>query len=116
METKEAQETVLAFVKALNNEDFKTARPYLNDDFTFDGVMGTRNGADNYFKDMEQMKLKYEAKKAFADGNDVCLLCDLTMSGKTIFCCSWYHLKYGKISSLKAVFDPRPLFEKSEKK
>jgi limonene-1,2-epoxide hydrolase len=107
---------VLAFIKALNEEDFNAARKYLNDDMKFDGVLGSREGADVYIADMERMKFKYDIKKAFADGNDVCLLFEINMSGTKIFTCGWYHLDNGKISSLKAIFDPRPLFEKQDKK
>ena len=107
----DAKEVVLACIEALNNEDFKTARTLANDDMSFVGVLGSRDGADAYFKDMEHMKLKYDVKKAFADGDDVCLLYDLTMSGKTIFGCGWYQVKNGKISSLKVLFDPRPFLE-----
>jgi hypothetical protein len=33
--------------------------------FTLKGVMGSRNGADAYFKDMENMRLKYEIQNPF---------------------------------------------------
>jgi len=48
---------VLSFIDALNNEDFKSARKLTTDDLRFEGVMGTREGADAYFADMEKMKL-----------------------------------------------------------
>ena len=110
------KEFVLSFIKALNREDFKAARTYVSDDMKFVGVLGSRDSADAYFKDMERMKLKYHIKKVFADGNDVCLLYDLDMQGRTIFGCGWYHLEFDKINSLLVVFDPRPLLEASEKK
>ena len=110
-----AKEIVLSCVKALNEEDFKTARKYMTDDFSFVGVLGTRNGAEAYFNDIEKMKLKYDIKKAFADENDVCLLYDLKMLGLTLFGCGWYHVEDDKITSLKAVFDPRPVLELSDK-
>jgi len=111
-----AKETVLSFVNSLNEEDFKTARSYVSDDMTFAGVLGSRNGAEAYFKDMEKMKLKYEIKKVFAECDDVCLLSDVSMQGVTMFTCSWYHVEGGKINSLKVVFDPRPVLELSDKK
>jgi hypothetical protein len=107
----DAKGIVLSCVKALNEENFEAARKYVKDDFTFAGVLGSRNGAEEYFRDMQHMKLKYRIKKSFADEDDVCLLYDLTMSGVTIFGCGWYHLQEGKISSLKVVFDPRPMLE-----
>jgi hypothetical protein len=77
--------------------------------------LGSRNVADAYFKDMERMRLKYDAKKVFADGNDVCLFYDLAISGLTIFGCAWYQVANGKIRSLRVVFDPRPILEAQTK-
>jgi len=78
-------------------------------------VLGSRNGAADYFNDMEKMKLKYDIKKVFAEGNDVCLLYDTVLSGVTIFGCGWYHVEGDKINSLKVVFDPRPVLEMANK-
>jgi hypothetical protein len=65
---------------------------------------------------MKKMKLKYDVQKAFVDGDDVCLFYDLRISGHTIFGCGWYHLENDKISSLKVLFDPRPLLDAEKKK
>jgi len=108
----EAKEAVLKFISALNSEDFDTARTLVTDDLTFIGVMGTRHGAEAYFKDMKQMKFKYDIKKVFADGTDVCLFYDINMSGTTIFASGWYQLQHGLIHTFNVLFDPRPLLEK----
>jgi predicted ester cyclase len=113
---EKAREVVLAYIKALNDEDFEAARKLVNDDLTFDGVLGKRSGADVYFKDMEKMKFKYKVQKVFSDGNDVCLFYDVDMGSASALTSGWYHLKYGKISSLKVIFDPRPVLEASNKK
>jgi predicted ester cyclase len=110
------KDIVLAFIDAVNKEDFKKARMYVTDDFKFNGVLGSRDGATAYFKDLEQMKFKYEIKKTFFDEKDVCILYEISMAGKKIFCCGWYHLREGKVSSLRVVFDPRPVLEASERK
>lgn len=104
-----ARETVLAFVKSLNEEDFDRARRYVSDDLSFEGVLGSRQGAEAYFQDMTRMRLKYDVKKVFSDSADVCIFSDVTMSGTTILVVSWYHTDQGKIRSLRVVFDPRPL-------
>jgi hypothetical protein len=78
---------------------------------TFEGVLGSRNGAEEYFRDMRKMGLQYDIKHVFVNADDVCLLYNLNISDKTIFCCGLYHLEGGKISSLKVVFDPRPILE-----
>jgi len=112
--TISASKTVKSFLKALNDEDFKTARKYVNDDLKFIGIMGTRDDADTYISDMEKMKFKYDIKKIFEDENDVSVFYDINMSGPTIFSSGWYHLKNDKISTIKVIFDPRPLLEKKK--
>lgn len=109
-------EVVMSCVRALNEEDFAKARNLVSDDMTFAGVLGSRDGADAYFADMERMKLKYDVKKSFADDHDVCLLYDLKISGKKIFGCGIYHVDAGKITSLKVVFDPRPIIDAALKR
>jgi limonene-1,2-epoxide hydrolase len=109
--TASSKQTVLSFIKALNEEDFDSARKYTDDDLQFIGVMGTRNGADAYFNDMAKMKLKYDVQKAFAEGNDVCLWYDIDMGGRKIFSSGWYHIEHHKIAWFKVLFDPRPLLE-----
>src|SRR5262245_26387927 len=92
-----SKEAVLSFLKALNEEDFETARTYVDDNMSFNGVLGSRDNADAYFKDMKHMKFKYEIQKIFAEEDDVCVLYDIDMgSGKKIFTCGWYKLNYGK--------------------
>lgn len=99
---------VLSLIQAINEEDFDAAKRFANEEMTFEGVMGSRQGATAYFDDMKKMKLKYAVQKVFVDQEDVCLFYDLTMDGKTIFGCAWYHLDGGRVSSLKVIFDPRP--------
>lgn len=110
---KKSKEMVLSFLQALNEEDFKKARECLNEDFIFRGPMGERNGAAEYMEDMHKMKFKYQINKAFAEGEDVCTIYEIDMSGKAkIPTAGFYHLSNGKISSLKVFFDPRPVLQK----
>jgi hypothetical protein len=55
------------------------------------------------------MKLKYDIKRVFSDGDDVCIFYDIEMGNTTIFSCGWYHVIDGKINSIRVIFDPRPL-------
>ena len=118
IETSEnpSKETVLSFIKFLNEEDFGSAKELASENLYFDGVLAKRDGKTAYFNDMEKMKMKYDVVKVFVDGNDVCLLSNVTSGGTSMFTCSWYQLKDGKISSLKVVFDPRPALEKAQRK
>ena len=103
----DAKETVLAFLEALNDEDFEGARLYATDDLTFEGVLGSRDGADSYFGDMKKMKLKYAVDKVFEDEDEVGVFYEIAMSGLNVFGAGWYKLKHGKIDSIRVVFDPR---------
>lgn len=111
--TRNAKEVVLAFIDAMNKEDFATARKYLTTDMTFKGVLGSRDGAEAYMNDMEKMKFKYDLKKTIAEGDDVCLFYDIDMGRVTIFGCGWYQVKGDKISSFRVIFDPRPVLDQS---
>lgn len=118
METTAIQnprEVVVGLLRALNDHDYKEARKYANPDMKFDGVLGSRDGAESYFTDMEKMQLEYNIRRIFVEGNDVCVLYDLLIEDEKIFCCGWYTVKDGKISNLKVVFDPRPLLEAQDK-
>lgn len=114
--TSGAKDAVLSFLKALNDDDFDRARDHTSDSLSFVGVLGSRDGADAYFEDMKRMRLKYDIQKVFVEGNDVCVLYEINMSGAPIFCCGWYQVEDGKISSIRVVFDPRPVLEGSGKK
>ncbi len=57
------------------------------------------------------MKLKYQVKKVFSDGDDVCVLYDIAMQGKDIFSSGWYKLVDGKINWFKVVFDSKPFLK-----
>lgn len=112
----DAKEIVSGFVDAINREDFTAARQYASDDLSFVGVLGTRNGAETYFEDMQRIRLKFDIKKQFVDGDDVCLLYDVTMAGVSVYGCGWYHVSDGKIRSIRVVFDPRPVIEAAGRK
>ena len=103
------RELVLAYLQALNNENFDLARRYVSDDMEFTGALASRQGADTFFADLERMRLKYDLKNVFVNANDVCVFYDVTLSGVTVFTCGWYKVEGGRICSLKVVFDPRPV-------
>jgi limonene-1,2-epoxide hydrolase len=110
-EESAAKHAVLSFINALNTEDFDAARQYAHNDLKFDGVMGSREGAETYFQDMQRMRFKYDIKKTFVDADDVCLIFDINMGAVTLLTCGWYHTIDGKISTIRVIFDPRPLLK-----
>jgi hypothetical protein len=107
-----ARETVLHFIDALNQEDFSQAKALSHADLSFVGVLGSRDGADAYFNDMQKMKLKYNVQKVFVEGDDVCVLYSIGMSGKEIPTAGFYHVDNGKVKTIQVIFDPRPVLEK----
>jgi hypothetical protein len=119
METKgNAKEIVISFLTALNDQDFKAARSYLNDDMKFVAPVASYNSAHAYLNGNEQLRLKYgiskvlyDVKKVFVDDDDVCVFFDFNIGSATLFASGLFHLANGKIASIRVVFDPRPIFE-----
>src|SRR6202012_6186763 len=95
---RDAGQTVLDMLSAINEGDFATAHAMVGDDFKFDGVMGSRDSAEAYFADLPKMKMHYSVIRSFSSGKDVCILSNLRMGDKDqeIFCCSWYQFRQGK--------------------
>src|SRR5580692_3586634 len=108
---KSARDLVLSHVEALNGENLKLARHHVNDDMRFDGALASCREPRRFSLNSKRMRLKYDIKKVVVDGNDVCILYDVTLSGAALFTCGWYQVEEGKIRSLKVVFDPRPVLD-----
>lgn len=112
---------VTSYITALSEEDFKTARSYLDDNLSFQAPIAAYDNADAYFAGNEQLREKfgvrptYEIKKVFVDGNDACVFYELHPGSLTLSVCAWFKINNGKITSIKVVFDPRPLLELSAK-
>jgi len=101
-------EVVMAYINALDSQDYETAVNHLHDKVRIRGPAGETFGTPYDFIEMlRRYRGKYDIKKSFADGDDVCLLYDLQTNGPTVFMSSWYQVKQGKIVSIHTVFDPR---------
>jgi limonene-1,2-epoxide hydrolase len=112
------KQIVISYLKALNDQDFKTARSYLHDGMSFIAPVGSYDSADAYLKGNELLRSKYgiekvlyDIKKVFADGGDVCAFFDFNIGSATLFAGGWFQVNDGKISSIRVVFDPRPIAE-----
>jgi ketosteroid isomerase-like protein len=114
----DAKKIVTSFQESLNNRDLKSARSYVSDDFLCTNPLGSFDSAESYFKaaeqaqQMHQASYKFDLKKIFMDGNDVCVFNDVIAGTLTLFACGWYHIEDQKIRSLKLIYDPRPLLQK----
>ena len=99
---------VMAYINALDSQDYETAMNHLHDKVRIRGPAGENFGKPYDFIEMlRKWQGKYDVKKTFADGDDVCVLYDLKTTGPTVFMSSWYQVKDEKIVSIKTVFDPR---------
>ena len=116
---KNGKEIVMEFIEALERKDFKTVRSYISDNISVLAPgpveLTTFKQAEPFMNYLEHASLpRLEIKKEFADSNDVCLLYEMNYSEPpvTTFVCGWFHVNDdGKISSLRFVLDPRPLFQ-----
>jgi predicted SnoaL-like aldol condensation-catalyzing enzyme len=110
---KSAKEIVMEYLQTLiERRDFKSARSYLKDNVTYVSPLNSFDGVEPYLKYNESLHLpKPDIKKVFTDGDDVCLLYEMTLTTTppvTFPVSFWAHVDGEKISSIKLVFDPRP--------
>ena len=109
---KSAKEIVMEYLDLITErQDFKTARSYLKDNVSYVSPLNSFDSAEPYLKYNESLHLpKLDIKKIFTDGDDVCILheTNITKPPATVFTSLWFHVDDGKISSLRALFDPRP--------
>jgi SnoaL-like domain len=111
---KSAKEIVMEYLQAAERRDFQSARGYLKDNISYLSPLNSFDRAEPYLKYFESLHLpKFDIKKIFTDGDDVCLLYEviLTTPPATVFVSFWAHVDGGKISSIRLVFDPRPFLQ-----
>jgi uncharacterized protein YozE (UPF0346 family) len=112
---KSAKEIVMEYLQAAERRDFKSARSYLKDNISYLSPLNSFDRAEPYLKYFESLHLpKFDIKKIFTDGDDVCLLYEVVLSTApaTVFVSLWAHVDGGKISSIRLVFDPRPFLQR----
>ena len=114
-----AKEIVMEYMQALvKRRDFQSASSYISDNISYVSPLNPFDRAELYLKYNEHLKLPpLDIKKVFVDGQDVCLLYEMTYREPppplTTFLCGLFHVNDdGKISSLRIVLDPRELFQK----
>ncbi len=103
-----AKNVVTSYINALDGQDYDKALGYLHDRVRVRGPAGETFGKPmDFIAMLRQYRGKYDVKKVFADGSDVCVLYNLVTTAATVFMSSWYQVKDGKIVSIHTVFDPR---------
>ena len=100
------------FFAAWTSKDFDRARALLRDDLSFQGPIDTFGDADSYLRAIQglsQIVTGVERRKIFVDGDDVCVIYDLkTAPVPNTPTAEWYHVRDGKIASIRVFFDARP--------
>jgi len=94
--------------------DLATTRSLLDDSVTFVGPLGATEGADAYIegvKRLAQIVEEIDQHEVFGEGEDVCVIYDLVTASPqaTIPTAGWYKVRGGRIVSVQAFFDARPL-------
>jgi SnoaL-like protein len=102
-------ELVLSCIKALDTQDYDQAASYLSEKVRIMGPAGEAFHKPKEFVGMlSQYRGKYDVRKIFSDGNDVCLIYELSAGKAKTMMCSWYKVENGKIVWIQTIFDPKP--------
>jgi len=103
-----AREIVMSYIAAMDKRDYAAVRNHLQESVFIKGPAGEAfRSPDQFLKMMEKQRGRYDIKKVFVDGDDVCLLYDFVTEKVTAFFCSWYQINNGRIASIQTIFDPR---------
>lgn len=101
------------YLQAWQEQDFGTLRSLLADDVTFRGTLGSANGADECLEGMRGLAKiisSIDVVQLVAAGPDVMTWYDLrTTVAPPCPTVNWSHVEDGKITAIRAVFDPREL-------
>jgi len=114
---RDSREIVMSYIDALDNQDYDSARKWLGDNVHVKGPAGEAfRNPDEFISMMRNQQGKYDIKRIFVDGDDVCLLYDFVTKTVRVFFSSWYQVNDGKIVMIQTVFDTRPFAAMQEKK
>jgi len=101
-------DVVMSYTSALDRKKYEEALGSLHNGVQIKGPAGETFGKPSEFVEMlRKYSGRYDVKKVFVDGDDVCVLYDLITVGPTVFMSSWYKVREGKIVSIQTVFDSR---------
>jgi limonene-1,2-epoxide hydrolase len=113
--TETDTETVArAYFEAWRGRDFARLREILADDVTFRGPLGKADGADEAIAGLEGMAKSIMEdiviERMFVDGPDALTWFALhTPDTDPLPTVNWSHIEDGKVTRIRAVFDPRPV-------
>jgi len=109
------REIVMSYIQALDNQRYEEAMGLLHEDVRIRGPAGETFGKPVDFVEMlRRYRGRYDVRKVFDDGTDVCVLYYLKTAEVTVYMSSWYIVKNGKIVSIQTVFDSRAFSRPAE--
>jgi hypothetical protein len=113
----DARSVATTYFRAWKGKDFATLRSILSDGVTLSGPLGTADGVDECVQGLEKMAKDMagiDIHVVVADDTDVMTGYDMHMHGVgPMPTANWSHGENGKITSIRATFDPRPIFAES---
>ncbi|MDF2976236.1 MAG: nuclear transport factor 2 family protein [Actinomycetospora sp.] len=107
-------DTAAAYFEGWRRRDAESLREVLADDIVFDGPLGHVEGLEDNIASLHGLLgivRDVAIRHVFVDGPDVATVYDLhsTVTAAPILVVNWSHVVEGRIASMRAVFDPRPL-------
>jgi ketosteroid isomerase-like protein len=113
MSEHDPQAAAATYFDAWKAKDFDTLRSLLADDVTFRGPLGAADGIDACMDGLQRMAQTIEditIDKIFVDGDDVLTWYQLhSTDTEPVATVNWSHLQDGRITAIRALFDPRPI-------
>ena len=101
------RQVVLSYIEALDDQMYEEAMAFLQENVRIKGPAGETFGKPLDFVEMlRKYRGKYDVKKVFADGADVCVLYDLIIGGTPVYMSSLNQVWEVRIVSIDTVFDP----------
>lgn len=101
------KEVVNRYIMALHEQRYEDALALLQDDVKIRGPAGESYGKPlNFIQMLRAYRARYDVKKVFTEGADVCVLYDLIIGDSPVYTSSWYQVRDGKIASINTIFDP----------
>ena len=107
---KDPKTVALAYLEAVGQKDFSTFESLLAPDVAFTGPSATLTGVRDVaaaYKRLGPILLRNELKKAFVDGNEVCLIYDFVTNtpGGAVPTMEWIKIEDGKVRSISLLTD-----------
>jgi len=106
-------DTMTAYFDAWQRRDAESLRDGLADDVVFDGPMGHVEGLEGNVTSLHGLfgiVTGVTIQHVFVDGPEVATFYDLhTTEADPITTVNWSTIENGRVTRIRAVFDPRPL-------